>query len=113
MQAFSYGGYFYLDDIDESQKRYNENFIRRIFPDIITMTSSSFLRKYLIKLTRIYVENVIVSWMQQNFTLLQNFQKCMRGTDKFRKTKIFCLQKMILKKILDYCDYSILFNVIS
>ena len=75
MQAFSYGGYFYLDDIDESQKRYNENFIRRIFPDIITMTSSSFLRKYLIKLTRIYVENVIASWMQQKFYLVAKLSK--------------------------------------
>ena len=49
------------------------------------MRLSYLLRKHLIKLTRMYVESMIIPWMRQIFTFLKSCQELMCGTEHVGK----------------------------
>ena len=98
MSAFSYCNYVYFNDIYESAKRYIVNLVNKICHDIKIMTRSYLFRKYLIKFSRVYVENVNILWMWKNVHIFEKFIKnwCLEQK-KFSKRKKCFLRYMILK----------------
>ena len=64
MPYFKYGDCVYLNDIDKISKNYHKIFNQNIFSDINMMSPSYPLEKYLTKFPMIYVEDIIITWMQ-------------------------------------------------
>ena len=61
--------------MDEKTRSYHEKLLNIICSDITIMTPIIILEKYLIKPPRMYVENMILPWIQKNVHIVTTFSK--------------------------------------
>ena len=64
MPVFTYGDYLYLNDIDETQKSYNQISIHQNDPDMTIMNPIIILKKSFIHLPKFVFDQTLVPWIQ-------------------------------------------------
>ena len=63
MKPFTYGGYVYLNDIDEIPKHYHQLFIHKKGPGMTITSPKTLLKKKLIKYPTNVVDSMLVPWI--------------------------------------------------
>ena len=111
--AFRYGYFVYFDYLDVTQKLYNGIFIRNRCPDINIMTPIYLMRNYLIKLSIMYAEIMIIPWMNNKVHIVAKLSGIHVWNRKIQEKEEMLFARWYVETVLDYCDYSILCKVIS